>query len=190
MCEKVIYVSEARIEEMLGRALDKREGLKSSEYFPVSNSAKALEFMRAFDQSIGEDIFDGRAVTLRLLALRERLVEEEAAELRAAFENFCFWATSPNVPDAEREEGKRAAFVEIIDALADLLYVTYGFFHAFGVDPEAAFDIVHESNMSKLDEHGAPIYREDGKVLKGPNYEPPNFGPLLSDYLAAMRASV
>ena len=182
MNEKAVHISEARLEEIFSRALDKREGLKLSDNYHVSNGAKVLAFMKVFDQCTGEDIFDGRALTLRLLSLRERLIEEEATELRAAVEAFCFWATAP---DIEREAGKRAAFVEVVDSLAGLLYSVYGFFHAFGVDPEAALDIIHVSNMTKLDAHGAPIYREDGKVLKGPNYEPPDFGPLLREYLAA-----
>ena len=185
MNEKAVNISEARLEEIFTRALDKREGLKLSDNYPISNGAKVLAFMKAFDQRTGENIYDGRAVTLRLLALRQRLIEEEAAELRAAVEGFCFCATSSNALNVERETEKRAAFVEIVDSLAGLLYAVYGFFHAFGIEPEAALSAVHESNMTKLDAHGAPIYREDGKVLKGPNYEPPNFGPLLNDYLGA-----
>ncbi len=64
--------------------------------------------------------------------------------------------------------------VEVADALTDLLYVVYGAGHAFGIDLDECFTEVHESNMSKLGEDGKPIYREDGKVLKGPNYFPPN----------------
>ena len=64
--------------------------------------------------------------------------------------------------------------VEIADALTDILYVTYGAGHTFGIDLDACFDEVHRSNMSKLDENGKAIYRADGKVLKGPNYFPPN----------------
>ena len=64
--------------------------------------------------------------------------------------------------------------VEVADALTDLLYVVYGAGHAFGIDLDDCFNEVHESNMSKLGEDGKPIYREDGKVLKGPNYFPPN----------------
>ena len=64
--------------------------------------------------------------------------------------------------------------VEVADALTDILYVVYGAGHAFGIDLDECFMEVHESNMSKLGEDGKPIYREDGKVLKGPGYFPPN----------------
>lgn len=64
--------------------------------------------------------------------------------------------------------------VGVADALTDILYVTYGAGVAFGIDLDECFDEVHSSNMSKLDEEGRPIYREDGKVLKGPFYRPPN----------------
>ena len=69
--------------------------------------------------------------------------------------------------------------VEVADALTDLLYVVYGAGHAFGIDLDECFTEVHESNMSKLGEDGRPIYREDGKVLKGPNYFVPNLEEIL-----------
>jgi len=150
-----------------------------------SNAQKVRQFMEIFDQSLDCNIFDGRAATLRLLNLRVRLIDEEVEELHNAVEEFGDWATSATADPGERITAKRAAFVEMIDALTDLLYVTYGFFHAFGVEPDAAFDIVHRSNMSKLDDHGQPIYREDGKVLKGPYYQPPDFTGLLREYLTA-----
>ena len=68
---------------------------------------------------------------------------------------------------------------ETVDALTDILYVTYGAGHAFGVDLDKCFDEVQRSNMSKLGENGEPIYNEDGKVMKGPNY----FRPNLSKYI-------
>lgn len=64
--------------------------------------------------------------------------------------------------------------VGVADALTDILYVTYGAGIAFGMNLDECFYEVHESNMSKLGENGKPIYREDGKVLKGPTYRPPN----------------
>jgi len=62
--------------------------------------------------------------------------------------------------------------------LCDILYVVYGYAHRCGYDLDTAFNRVHESNMSKLGEDGKPIYREDGKVMKGPNYKPPYLGDL------------
>ena len=69
--------------------------------------------------------------------------------------------------------------LEVADALTDILYVTYGAGHAFGIDLDKCFEEVQNSNMSKLDEDGKPIYNEAGKVMKGPNY----FKPDLSKYL-------
>ena len=69
--------------------------------------------------------------------------------------------------------------LEVADALTDILYVTYGAGHAFGIDLDKCFDEVQNSNMSKLDENGKPIYNENGKVMKGPNY----FKPDLSKFV-------
>ena len=88
--------------------------------------------------------------------LRVRLIQEELTELIQAL--------------AIDDE------VEVADALTDILYVTYGAGHAFGIDLDEPFNHVHHSNMSKLGEDGKPIYREDGKVLKGPNYYAPSLG--------------
>ena len=63
---------------------------------------------------------------------------------------------------------------EVADSLTDILYVTYGAGHAFGIDLDKCFDEVQRSNMSKLDENGKPIYNQDGKVMKGPRYFEPN----------------
>lgn len=69
--------------------------------------------------------------------------------------------------------------ISVADALADILYVVYGAGHEFGVDLDSCFEEVHRSNMSKLGADGKPIYREDGKVLKGPNYSPPDLETVL-----------
>ena len=86
--------------------------------------------------------------------LRFELIAEELGELEEAIDN--------------------KDLVEIADALTDILYVTYGAGHAFGLDLDACFREVQRSNMSKLGEDGKPIYREDGKVLKGSNYSEPD----------------
>ena len=88
-----------------------------------------------------------------LAQLRLDLIQEEVDELQEAL-------------DAKD-------IVEIADALTDILYVTYGAGHAFGIDLDTCFTEVQRSNMSKLGIDGKPIYREDGKVLKGRNYSPP-----------------
>ena len=91
--------------------------------------------------------------------LRVSLINEELEELKEAIKN---------------EDLK-----ETVDALTDILYVTYGAGHAFGVDLDKCFEEVQKSNMSKLGEDGKPIYNESGKVMKGPNY----FKPDLSKFL-------
>ena len=88
--------------------------------------------------------------------------------------------------EEELEELKDACFnkdmVEVADALTDLLYVVYGAGHAFGIDLDDSFREVHVSNMSKLGEDGKPIYREDGKVMKGPKFTPPALQEVLDKY--------
>jgi len=113
--------------------------------------------MQSFGQEVKEkaEFPDNDTIVLRL-----ELIEEELRELREAIGN--------------------ADLVEVADALTDILYVTYGAGHAFGINLDECFSEVQKSNMSKLDENGQPIYREDGKVLKGPNY----FEPDLSKYVA------
>ena len=84
----------------------------------------------------------------------------------------------------ELEEFKEAIknndLKEAVDALTDILYVTYGAGHAFGIDLDKCFNEVQNSNMSKLDENGKPIYNDSGKVMKGPNYFKPDLSQFLS----------
>ena len=75
---------------------------------------------------------------------------------------------------------KNKDLLEVADALTDILYVTYGAGHAFGIDLDKCFDEVQSSNMSKLDENGTPIYNESGKVMKGSNYFKPNLSKFVS----------
>ena len=118
------------------------------------------EFMDTFGQEVKTkpELPDDKTV-----ALRVDLIEEELKELMAAL-----------------YQDEEVNMVEVADALTDILYVTYGAGHAFGLDLDKCFAEVQASNMSKLDANGKPIYREDGKVLKGPNY----FAPDLSKYVA------
>jgi predicted HAD superfamily Cof-like phosphohydrolase len=92
--------------------------------------------------------------------LRQTLIMEEAGEV---------------FDELDRDVINKVALTK---ELADLLYVVHGTAVAFGLPLEPAFARVHYSNMSKLDEDGRPIYREDGKVVKGPNYQPPELGDL------------
>jgi predicted HAD superfamily Cof-like phosphohydrolase len=118
----------------------------------MTNFEKVKEFREAFGRkSPSKPIVPAyQTMTMHL-----ELMEEELAEITA---EFCM------EPDTSK----------IAKELSDLLYVIYDAGAAFGIDMDASFDRVHQSNMSKLGEDGNPIYREDGKVLKGPGYLPPD----------------
>ena len=122
----------------------------------MSNFEKVKKFMETFGQEVKQKAeFPNDKIT----TLRYDLIKEELEELRIAME--------------------RKDIKEVADALTDILYVTYGAGHAFGIDLDKCFDEVQNSNMSKLGENGKPIYNEAGKVMKGPNY----FKPDLSKYV-------
>ena len=122
----------------------------------MTNFEKVKDFMEKFGQEVKEtaEFPDNETIALRL-----ELIQEELEELREAVGN--------------------ADIVEVADALTDILYVTYGAGHAFGIDLDACFAEVQRSNLSKLGEDGKPIYREDGKVLKGKNYFPPDLKSII-----------
>ena len=122
----------------------------------ISNFEKVGDFMEAFGQDV---LYEPTIPDFNLSALRLDLITEEVQELQDALAN--------------------RNMLEIADALTDILYVVYGAGHAFGIDLDDCFNEVHRSNMTKLGPDGRPIYREDGKVLKGENYEPPNLGQFL-----------
>ena len=115
-----------------------------------SNFKLVEEFMFTFGQDV-HYIAGLRDSQLR--ELRYNLIAEELGELKEALE--------------------KRDIIEVADALTDLLYVIYGAGHAFGINLDLCFEEVHASNMSKLDSKGKPIYREDGKVQKGPHYIEP-----------------
>ena len=117
----------------------------------MSNFSKVGVFMKTFGQEVkNKPSFS----TDKINKLRLDLIKEELGELTAAMEN--------------------KDLLEVADALTDILYVTYGAGHAFGIDLDKCFNEVQNSNMSKLDENGKPIYNDSGKVMKGPNYFKPN----------------
>ena len=117
----------------------------------MSNFSKVGTFMKTF----GQEVKDKPAFsTDKINKLRIDLIKEELEELTEAMKNN--------------------DLLEVADALTDILYVTYGAGHAFGIDLDKCFEEVQNSNMSKLDENGEPIYNESGKVMKGPNYFKPN----------------
>ena len=122
----------------------------------MSNFRKVGTFMKTFGQEVKtKPSFS----TEKINKLRIDLIKEELEELTEAM----------NHKD----------LLEVADALTDILYVTYGAGHAFGIDLDKCFDEVQNSNMSKLDENGKPIYNDSGKVMKGPNY----FKPDLSKFV-------
>jgi len=129
----------------------------------MTNFEKVKTFMKSF----GQEVKDKPAVPPEdIVQLRLNLINEEFIEL-------------VNATDDSTKEKKK--LIDVADALADLLYVVYGAGHAFGLDLDKCFEEVHESNMSKLDNNGKPIYRLDGKVLKSDTYRPPNLKKILSD---------
>ena len=122
----------------------------------MSNFSKVGIFMKTF----GQEVKDKPAFsTDKINKLRIDLIKEELEELTDAI--------------------KKNDLLEVADALTDILYVTYGAGHAFGIDLDKCFEEVQNSNMSKLDKNGRPIYNDAGKVMKGPNY----FKPDLSKFI-------
>ncbi len=117
----------------------------------MSNFEKVKNFMTTYGQEVKESASfpDENIIKLRL-----KLIKEELEELEQALND--------------------KNLIEVADALTDILYVTYGAGHSFGINLDACFEEVQRSNMSKLDENGKPIYNEYGKVMKGPNFSKPN----------------
>ncbi len=117
----------------------------------MSNFESVKKFMETFGQEVKEKAeFPNEKIT----SLRYDLINEELSELKDAIE--------------------KKDIKEVADALTDILYVTYGAGHAFGINLDKCFEEVQNSNMSKLGADGKPIYNEKGKVMKGPNYFEPN----------------
>ena len=122
----------------------------------MTNFEKVKLFMDTYGQEVKDKAEFSDAKTNKL---RIDLIKEELEELTHAIND--------------------KNLLEVADALTDILYVTYGAGHAFGIDLDKCFDEVQNSNMSKLGEDGKPIYNESGKVMKGPNY----FKPDLSKFI-------
>ena len=123
----------------------------------MSNFSKVGIFMKTFGQDVkNKPSFS----TDKINKLRIDLIKEELNELQEAMKNN--------------------DLLEVADALTDILYVTYGAGHAFGIDLDKCFNEVQNSNMSKLDENGKPIYNDAGKVMKGPKYFKPDLSKFVS----------
>ena len=123
----------------------------------MTNFQKVKIFMETFGQEVKSkpSFPDDNIIKLRINLIKEELLELEEA------------LNEKNIE-------------ETADALTDILYVTYGAGHAFGIDLDKCFDEVQKSNMSKLDKFGNPIYNDQGKVMKGPLYFKPNFKKILN----------
>ena len=127
-----------------------------------------FEKVREFHKAFGLDL-DNKNPSKKLLDLRNDLIQEEVKEFYyEIIDPRLSWEENKVYIDCYIENFDRQ---RVAKELADILYVTYGTAAAFGIDIDTVFNIVHESNMSKLGEDGKPIYRDDGKVLKGPNYK-------------------
>ena len=125
----------------------------------MTNFEKVGTFMKTFGQEVKEKSSLGSD---KINKLRLDLIAEELGELKEAMKNN--------------------DLLEVADALTDILYVTYGAGHAFGINLDKCFEEVQNSNMSKLDSNGKPIYNENGKVMKGPNYFKPNLSKFLTSW--------
>ena len=123
----------------------------------MTNFESVRKFMETFGQEIKEKAqFPNEKIT----SLRYDLIKEELDELKEAMDNN--------------------DIKEVADALTDILYVTYGAGHAFGINLDKCFEEVQNSNMSKLGLDGKPIYNDKGKVMKGPNYFKPDLGKFVA----------
>ena len=128
---------------------------------------QARKFREIFNQEILVNISRFGFIKKGLWDMQLRLIAEEGQELMTAADE-CF---------ADPENTNRRE--ELVKELSDLVFVCYQFAATYGIDLDKAMQLVYESNLSKLDEQGKPIYREDGKVLKGPSYLPPDLGDCL-----------
>ena len=125
----------------------------------MTNFEKVGLFMKTFGQEVKNN--PGLA-TEKINKLRVSLINEELEEFEEAIKNN--------------------DLKEVADALTDILYVTYGAGHAFGIDLDKCFDEVQTSNMSKLGQDGKPVYNNEGKVMKGPNYFKPDLSKFLQEW--------
>ena len=120
-----------------------------------------FEYVRKFMETFGQNIREkAEFPDKKIIALRYDLIQEELDELKEAIDN--------------------KDIKEVADALTDILYVTYGAGHAFGINLDKCFEEVQKSNMSKLGSDGKPIYNETGKVMKVPNYFKPNLNKFVA----------
>ena len=135
------------------------------------------EFITAMEQPKGVDISEGEQGGV--LSMRLCLIREEAEEVEDAVCLLADKVFNAELLGIDMTEEIKAAKAALLKELCDLQYVLSGFAVTFGLPFDEAFKRVHESNMSKLGPDGNPVYREDGKVLKGPNYKKPDLSDLV-----------
>ena len=128
---------------------------------------QARTFRETFNQEILDNLSRFGFIKKQLWDMQVGLINEESCEFLEAAEEMYADPENPDLREA------------VVKELSDLVFVCYQFAATYGIDLDKAMTLVFESNMSKLDEQGMPIYREDGKVLKGPNYQPPNLAECL-----------
>jgi len=128
---------------------------------------QARVFRETFNQEILDNLSRFGFIKKQLWDMQVGLINEESCEFLEAAEEMYADPENPDLREA------------VVKELSDLVFVCYQFAATYGIDLDKAMTLVFESNMSKLDEQGMPIYREDGKVLKGPNYKPPNLAECL-----------
>lgn len=133
-----------------------------------SNIDKVADFMKAMEQPVSQGFTDRRGIRLGMT-----LIEEELNELKTAVQLLDRWQSYTHPAAQETLKGN------VIKELTDLCYVVYWLAAKIGIDLDRAFSIIHESNMSKLDNDGKPVKRVDGKILKGPNYKAPDLSHII-----------
>ena len=129
---------------------------------------QAKAFRTAFEQETKDGFAPDGFIKEILYKLQRRLIEEETKEFEEAATLLLY---SPNDLSLQ---------TEVLKELSDVVFVCYQFAAAFGLDLDTAMQRVFDSNMSKLGKDGKPVYREDGKVLKGPDYKPPHLDDLIA----------
>ena len=128
---------------------------------------QARVWRETFNQEILDNLSRFGFIKKQLWDMQVGLINEESCEFLEAAEEMFADPENPALREA------------VVKELSDVVFVCYQFAAAYGIDLDKAMSLVFESNMSKLDEQGMPIFREDGKVLKGPNYQPPNLADCL-----------
>lgn len=140
----------------------------------IKNKIKThYDMVRDFQEAMGQPTGDPKDVTETVLRLRHDLIKEEVSEIEDEILNESGRVYLPY---------NKIDHASLCAEIADLIYVTLGFAVTMGYPLNEMFEAIHEANMSKLDDNGNPIYREDGKIIKGPNYKPVDKNYIMEKY--------